>query len=324
MTEPIDSPPPARSFGARADAYDRGRPTYPTDSVEWMTAADPITVLELGAGTGKLTGELIELGHDVRATDPDEAMLAVLRRRFPEVRTAVCTAEKIDAPDNSFDVVVAAQCFHWFDLDKALPEIQRVLKPSGRLSLVWNERDERIPWVKKLGRIIGTQEQNTNPEKELKASLKFIMVEHEEFKHWQVVTRRSIVDLVASRSNIAELDDETREAKLDEVLSFYDSYGRGMDGMQLPYVTRCFRARVVKRREPPANPTPRPGVSASSTTIPAVGDSSTTIPAVSDGSKPPMDAAKMPDPDLTQEIKLDGFPTDPPSDDDGVLLIDFR
>jgi ubiquinone/menaquinone biosynthesis C-methylase UbiE len=244
----------ARSFGGVADAYDRGRPDYPAAAAAWLTGDEPLTVLELGAGTGKLTEQLVALGHDVHATDPDEAMLEVLRTNLPDVRTSVGRAEEIPATDSSYDVVVGAQCFHWFDHDKALLEIRRVLKPRGRLSLVWNMRDERIPWIKKLGRIIGTQEQLADPTELLRSSLRFIVVEEKTFKHWQTVDRRSIQDLVASRSNIAVLDPDARAAKMRELLELYDSYGRGMDGMQLHYETRCFRSRVVK--SPVVDPAP--------------------------------------------------------------------
>ncbi len=240
----------ARSFGGVADAYDRGRPAYPRDAAVWLTSGEPLTVLELGAGTGKLTELLVRLGHDVHATDPDEAMLAVLQEKLPEVRTSVSGAEEIPAPDRSVDVVVGAQCFHWFDPETALPEIARVLKPGGYLALVWNQRDERIPWVKKLGRIIGTPDQLDDPSFALTGSGLFGWVETTSYKHWQSVDRRSIQDLVRSRSNIAVLDEESRAARIADVLALYDDYGRGMDGMQLPYAARCFRSRVVDRAEP--------------------------------------------------------------------------
>ncbi|WP_343906655.1 class I SAM-dependent methyltransferase [Nocardioides aquiterrae] len=241
---------PSRSFGGVADAYDRGRPTYPREAAVWLVGVQPTTVLELGAGTGKLTEVLVDLGHDVHATDPDEQMMERLREKLPDVRTSVATAEEIPAPDASYDVVVVAQAFHWFDHDRALPEIARVLKPGGRLALVWNERDERIPWVKRLGRIIGTQEQLRSDEPLVTSPL-FGFVEDQEFRHWQVVDRVSIQDLVLSRSNVAVLDEEARAAKLAEVLAFYDEYGRGMDGMQLPLRASCFRAALVEREAAP-------------------------------------------------------------------------
>jgi ubiquinone/menaquinone biosynthesis C-methylase UbiE len=240
----------ARSFGSVAEVYDRGRPSFPREAAEWLTGGQPVTVLEVGAGTGKLTEQLVALGHDVHATDPDEAMLDVLRRRLPDTRTSVAGAEELPVPDRSVDVVVAAQCFHWFDLDRALSEIARVLKPGGHIALVWNVRDERIPWARKLGRIIGSQEQiGEEVAQPLVLSGLFGFVEDATFKNWQDINRESIQDLVRSRSNISTLDDEAREAKLAEVLAFYDDYGRGMDGMSLPYDTKCFKAVVTDRQE---------------------------------------------------------------------------
>ena len=241
-----DQPSPARSFGSVADAYDRGRPGYPAEAARWLVGEEPVTVLEIGAGTGKLTEALVAVGHDVHATDPDDAMLARLRTRLPDVPTSVAPAEELPAADASYDVVVAGQAFHWFDLDRALPEIARVLRPGGRLALVWNQRDEQIPWVRKLGRIIGTQEQLRNADP-LVASAYFDDVEEESFRHWQLIDRDSVQDLALSRSNLALMDEPAREAKLAEVLALYDDYGRGMDGMQLPYLAYCFRATVAQR-----------------------------------------------------------------------------
>lgn len=255
---PSDAPDLARSFGQVADAYERGRPAYPVAAATWLTGDEPLTVLELGAGTGKLTAQLVALGHDVHATDPDRDMLAILQRELPDVRSSRAPAEEIPAGDRSFDVVVCAQAFHWFDIDRALPEIARVLKPAGRLSLVWNQRDERIPWVRRLGTIIGTQDQLREPAGALSASGLFGSIEDETFPFWQTLDRKSIQDLVLSRSNIATLDEAGRTAKLAEVLAFYDEYGRGMDGMQLPYAATCFRATV----EDPAE-SAGPGISVS-------------------------------------------------------------
>ena len=237
----------AHSFGGVAEAYERGRPTYPTEAVQWLLGDQPLTVLELGAGTGKLTRVLAGLGHDVHATDPDPDMLQILEREVPGVRTAEASAEDIPLGEASVDAVIAAQAFHWFDLDRALPEVARVLRPGGRVCLVWNYRNEKIPWVRRLGTLIGTQEQQTDPAQALIFSELFGFVEDHEFTQWQTIDRQSIQDLVLSRSNVAVLDAEARAAKLAEVLAFYDEFGRGMDGMQLPYVTRCYRADVLER-----------------------------------------------------------------------------
>ena len=249
MTDPAN-PDPARSFGGVADSYDRGRPSYPVDAVKWLVGAEPCSVLELGAGTGKLTEVLVGLGHDVFATDPDDAMLDILSGKLPDVRATSGTAEQIPTGDSLYDVVVVGQAFHWFDHAKALAEIGRVLRTDGRLAVVQNERDERIPWVRKLGKLIGkqtglTEEGGFDPTSILDDSGFFSAVEAQTFRHWQVVDRHSIQDLVQSRSNIATLRPEAQEQKRREVLAFYDDYGRGMDGMQLPYNCRAWRAQVL-------------------------------------------------------------------------------
>ncbi len=251
--EPAESPTTddlARSFGAVAEAYDRGRPSYPAAAVAWLAGEEARVVLELGAGTGKLTRELVDQGHAVFATEPDEAMLAVLRERVPEVSAKVATAEEIPANDRSVDVVAVAQAFHWFDHEVALPEIARVLKPGGHLSLVWNFFDQRIPWVRRLVNVAGEQASSSHASAEVLADHElFEPAERATFSFWQDVTRDTLVDIVASRSYVASLPEVEREAKLDAVRALYDDYGRGHDGMQLPYVTECVRAKVRDLRE---------------------------------------------------------------------------
>lgn len=244
MTE-HSHPNAALCFGGVADAYERGRPGYPREAVQWLVGRDAAVVLELGAGTGKLTRTLAALGHDVHATDPDEAMLELLRDQVPGVRTSQALAERLPAADQSIDVVIAGQSFHWFDQDEALPEIARVLRPGGRIALAWNERDERIPWVRRLGALLEGGPPISESVDGLISSGLFGWVEEKSFGHWQWINRSSIVDLAASRAAIATLPPKQREAKLAEVLAFYDDYGRGMDGMQLPYRARCFRAQAV-------------------------------------------------------------------------------
>ena len=251
----------ARSFGSVAERYDRGRPGYPAPAVRWMVGSDTATVLELGAGTGKLTAELVAQGYDVHATEPDPEMLAVLHRRLPDVPTSEAGAEEIPLPDRSVDVVVVGQAFHWFDHDLALPEIARVLRPGGVLAAAWNNRDARIPFVRKLWTLLGEQptiKQGT--EESLDALVQsdlFGFVDRQDFPYWQEINRESILDLVASRSYVATLDEDARAAKLAEVLAFYEDYGRGMDGMQLAYQCECYRAVVADRADPgPAGPAP--------------------------------------------------------------------
>jgi len=241
-------PVPALSFGGVAEAYERARPSYPSEAAAWLAGLDHAHVLELGAGTGKLTEQLVAQRHKVVATDPLEPMLRLLRARLPQVPVALAAAERIPLRARSVDTVVGAQTFHWWDLERALPEIARVLRPGGHLSLVWNLRDERIPWVRRLGRLIGSQEQQNDPTHALLSSHLFGFVETATFRFWQPLNRARLRDLVQSRSNVAVMGAMERERLLGKVDELYDAYGRGPDGMLLPYVTHCYKAVV----RPPA------------------------------------------------------------------------
>jgi SAM-dependent methyltransferase len=246
----------ARSFAAVADAYDRARPSYPAEAADWLIGSKQSRVLELGAGTGLLTARLVEAGHDVLATDPLPEMLAHLRRRLPGVPVAVGTAESIPAPSRSMDVVVCAESFHWFDHPSALAEIARVLRPGGVLALVWNFRDEGIPWVRKLGRIINPELEPPDLVDPLRNSEIFGFVESREFSFYQSLGRPELLDLVRSRSYVASMADGERDDVLTRVGALYDDYGRGPDGMQLRYLTRCYRSAVTNQPPAPVVVTP--------------------------------------------------------------------
>ncbi|WGL52818.1 class I SAM-dependent methyltransferase [Nocardioides sp. BP30] len=306
---------PALSFGTAAAAYDRGRPVYPREAVAWALGERPLRVLELGAGTGKLTEVLLDLGHDVFATEPDEKMLDVLSTKLPDVRATVGTAEQIPAGDQQYDAVIAGQAFHWFDQVAALQEISRVLAPGGRLVLLWNQRDERIPWVRRLGRLIGRQEQDVDPSAVIDDSALFSAVEEQQFRFWQVVNRETIQDLVLSRSNVTVLAEEDREAKRAEVLAFYDDYGRGMDGMQLPYTCRVFRAAVLEH----ARPAPAPATSPI-----LISDPVPPTPLVNPPG-PPYPPRSMSDTaHRLPRVVTDGVGPGERDDGDDLILIDFR
>src|SRR5437764_1002847 len=137
--------PESRPFELVADVYERARPEYPPDAVEWMAAklglGDGRTVLDLGAGTGKLTRALVSTGARVIAVEPGEAMLAQLRGVLPEVEAIQGAAESIPLADASVDAVTVGQAFHWFRHAEAVPELRRVLRDGGGVALVWNNRD---------------------------------------------------------------------------------------------------------------------------------------------------------------------------------------
>ena len=145
----------AASFGALAADHTRHRPGYPVEAIEWAVG-DRDRVLDLAAGTGKLTEGLLELGLEVTAVEPDPEMRAEFTRLFPDVPALDGTAEDIPLRDASVDAVLVGQAYHWFDPALALPEIVRVLRPGGVLAALWNHDDSSVPWVAGLEELTHT------------------------------------------------------------------------------------------------------------------------------------------------------------------------
>lgn len=211
----------AGSFGTQATAYATFRPHYPTAFLDWalapVRAAGSTQVLDLAAGTGKLTEGLLAQGMSVTAVEPDPAMLAELTGRFPAVTAMSGTAESIPLPDASVAAVFAGQALHWFDLPRALPEIGRVLMPGGSLVAVWNTYDDRMPYLAELHRISESVTYTTNDEgRVIDPELAvFGTVEQREFPNWFVRTVDSMVSTVATQSGMLVLESGQR----DEVLA---------------------------------------------------------------------------------------------------------
>jgi SAM-dependent methyltransferase len=233
------------SFGAQAAAYERGRPSYPPDAIDWLLPPGARDVLDLGAGTGKLTTRLVERGLDVVAVDPLAEMLEVLQSSLPSTPALLGTAEEIPLDDNSVDAVLVAQAWHWVDPDRAIPEVARVLRPGGRLGLVWNTRDERLGWVKDLGRIIGHEDDPSSRRVTLPAP--FTDVERHQVEWTSYLTPQALVDLVASRSYCITSPAEVRTRTLDQVRNLLTTHPAlaNSAGLALPYVTVCIRASIT-------------------------------------------------------------------------------
>ncbi len=233
---------PYTAFAEVAGAYERGRPGYPNKAVRWLAGDEPADVVDLGAGTGKLTRALVALGHRVTAVEPLDEMRAELMSALHGVHALSGSAEAIPLPDASADVLTCAQAFHWFDHATALSEIARVLRPGGRLALVWNSRDDRDPWMARLSEIIGNE---TVGEDDVSTPIhrtgRFEPVETAEFVFEQLLDRDGLLDLVLSRSYCAKLPPAERERILGAVGRLYDETADAED-VRLAYVTECFRA----------------------------------------------------------------------------------
>ncbi|KUI32722.1 class I SAM-dependent methyltransferase [Mycobacterium sp. GA-2829] len=239
-----ESTDPSLSFGAQAAAYERGRPSYPPEAIDWLLPGGAHTVLDLGAGTGKLTTRLVERGLDVIAVDPIPEMLEVLTGSLPDTPALLGTAEEIPLDDDSVDAVLVAQAWHWFDPERAIKEVSRVLRPGGRLGLVWNTRDERMGWVKDLGRIIGHENDPFTDRVSLPKPFTGIERHHVEWTNY--LTPQALIDLVASRSYCITSPADVQTRTLDRVRELLATHPALVNatGLALPYVTVCIRATL--------------------------------------------------------------------------------
>jgi SAM-dependent methyltransferase len=239
----------AQAFGGAAEVYERVRPGYPQAAIEWLAEVlDMGTVVDLAAGTGKLTVPLLAVADRVIAVEPSEGMLDVLRRVAPAAEALAGTAESIPLPDASADAVVSAQAFHWFANDVALAEIHRVLRPGGVLGLVWNRRDLADPAHAALERAVDPWKGDTPRHRlgvwstVLAESDLFEPLAETELPNDQELPPGGLVERAASISFIAALPDDTRRQALAELSAFEE---RAAKPIVLPHTCELF---AFKRR----------------------------------------------------------------------------
>jgi SAM-dependent methyltransferase len=246
------------SFGSAAAAYAEHRPDYAQAAVRWALEPTPgPRVLDLGAGTGKLTATLVALGADVVAVEPDPAMLNELRRALPEVRALPGSAEAIPLPDASVDAVLAGNAMHWFDMAVAGPEIARVLTPDGILAGLWNVMDDRVGWITGLAETAGPAA--IGPRDTLGAwraatadmhlprtgAARFGSPERAEFPHGQRRTADSLVATLGTRAGMLVMPEPERQAALGRIRAFLANTPETADGeaFTLPLMTGVLRVR---------------------------------------------------------------------------------
>ncbi|MFG1741706.1 class I SAM-dependent methyltransferase [Micromonospora chalcea] len=245
------------SFGAAATAYAEHRPDYARAALRWALEPAPgARVLDLGAGTGKLTATLAEVSDDVTAVEPDPAMLAELRRALPGVRALSGSAEAIPLPDASVDAVVAGNAMHWFDMAVAGPEIARVLSPGGVLAGLWNVVDDHVDWVAGLAAVSGSAAigPRDTPASWRAATAtmhlpkigeaRFGLPEQEQFPHGQRRTADSLVATLATRAGMLVMPERERMETLDRIRAYLASRPETADGeFTLPMLTCVLRVR---------------------------------------------------------------------------------
>jgi SAM-dependent methyltransferase len=239
----------AASFGAAADVYERARPTYPDEAIGWLLPSAARHVLDVGAGTGKLTRSLAGQGLEVTAVEPSEGMRAQFSSVLPGVTVLPGTAERIPLAGAAVDAVLVAQAWHWVDPPKAAAEVARVLTPGGRLGLIWNIRDERVDWVARLTEIIhpvAHSDQSGSVSQNPTVGPPFGPLERHVVEWSKIITPDELIELVNSRSYFITMEPGERagrERMVSDLLATHPDIA-GAAEFSLPYVTRCYRASL--------------------------------------------------------------------------------
>jgi SAM-dependent methyltransferase len=237
---------------ADGERYQNARPNYPHDAITFLVDSlgieDDAHVLDLGAGTGIFTGQLVPYCANITAVEPTPGMRDVLSRRLPKVNVLDGRDVAIPLEDATVDCVIVAQAFHWFDAPVALEEIHRVLVDGGRLGVLWNERDESVVWVADLGEAMRwpTHQpyevgQDFTP---VLASGPFVNIERRKFSHRQVLDHEGLLQRVLTTSYIAVMDDEEQRTVMCDVEKVVDQLP---ETIELPYVTDVYRATAILR-----------------------------------------------------------------------------
>lgn len=238
----------ATSFGSETGSYEKGRPEYRSDAVAWLLEPLPgpdAAVVDIGAGTGKLTRAVLALGRtSVVAVDPDPQMLDALRAKTPDVEAVGGTAESLPLADASVDAATLGQAWHWVDPVAASAEIGRVVRPGGVLGLIWNVRDDRTDWVRRLTAIMGgSAAEEMIADNAVRVAAPFGPLEERRWEWSREMTRAELHAMASSRSLIITSSDEEKvriAAAMDEL---FDELGL-VDGetLSMPYVTAAYRA----------------------------------------------------------------------------------
>jgi SAM-dependent methyltransferase len=234
----------ARSFGAAAEAYERARPTYPAAAVDWLVPEGARTVLDLGAGTGKLTRALDERGLEVVAVEPLAEMRATLAWALPDVRALEGTAEAIPLADDSVDAITVAQAWHWVDPERATAEAARVLRPGGTLGLIWNRRDERVDWVARLSEVMVSDGADLMDMDAVAIGPPFGPIETFVTDWARPMDVDLLVEMAASRSYVITATPRRRREILAGVRDLVEADPHLGHEFDLPYRTFCFKAAL--------------------------------------------------------------------------------
>ena len=230
---PREAPPDA--FGRTAREYELGRPEWPVEFLDQVVAklgmGPEAAVLDLGAGTGKLTRALVPRFARVIAVEPDDAMRAVLEEVVPGAESLPGSAEAIPLADGEVDAIFTGEAFHWFATTETLRELARVLRPRGRLAILWNifqdETPPLSPEAKALlddaferGGVPGLAKVLSGRWREAFSGSSFEELREEEYEYELDVDRETFVARMLSVSSIAVQPEEDRTAFAERLREF--------------------------------------------------------------------------------------------------------
>jgi SAM-dependent methyltransferase len=246
----------SRSFGEVAGEYDRLRSGPPAEALEWLLPDAAHDALEIGAGTGLLTALLAERVPHVTAVEPDDRMRQVLSARELGVEVLPGRAEELPVPDCSVDVVVAQSAWHWVDEERAVPEVARVLRPQGRLSLAWTGTDRSVDWMRTLWaggtelddeervRIDARRRRRHVVDVDAGGGGTFVEPETAMFRWNQSMTKSDLVALAATYSAVIAMAEDARRRHLESMARYLDERPafRGLEVVEVPMRSYCWRA----------------------------------------------------------------------------------
>jgi SAM-dependent methyltransferase len=242
-------------FSRAAAAYEGGRPDYPASAIGWLASrlrlAPGKLLVDLGAGTGKLTRQLVPFGARVVAVEPVEEMAQQLRQAVAGVEVLAGTAASTGLPSGAVDAASAGQSFEWFANLESLQEIHRILRPRGRLGLVWNRLDPRSALWREIGELIQPYLVNSPIHqtgawrRQLEESSLFGPLESRAFPHRQLASPEQLVDRFLSLSFLGALEDPAQAEIRRRVLELAAQHQPGEGGpVALPYRTEVYACRA--------------------------------------------------------------------------------
>ncbi len=248
----------SKSFGAVADDYDRLRSAPPEDALDWLLPPGAADALEIGAGTGLFTRSLARRVPHVAALEPDARMRAVLAARTPGVEVLEGHAEALPVADGSYDVVTAQSAWHWVDEARAIPEVARVLRPGGRLALVWNGTNRAVDWMRDLwagGVVLGPEDRERTDGRRRRRhqvdaellSPYFHEPESKLFTWTRTMSKDDLVDLAATYSAVIVMDEDARAHHLAGMRRYLHDHPELTNGDTIEVPMRAYTWRATRR-----------------------------------------------------------------------------